>query len=237
MKRVVIIGIIVLLISLPIAFISIFRPSLVSKSNNLIYQTVSRLFNLRIHRKGAKISKNKPLVFVSNHMSYLDIMVLGATLPGHFVSKAEVARWPIIGWVAALTGTIFINRKKSAAGSHLTLLENSLKRGKNLIFFPEGTTGDGVKQLPFKSSLFKIAEDMDITIQPVTIKYSHINGLPIQRNERSQIAWIGDMDFAPHINQFLKLGKVQVDVTLHEPIEGLKNRKEIAAKCQEIIGG
>lgn len=195
---------------------------------------LARIFNFNIKVSG-EVTKNKPVLFVSNHMSYADILILGSVLPGNFVSKAEVGNWPIIGWIAKLNGTLFIDRKKSAAGKHLEQIETALfKEGKNLIIFPEGTTGDGRNVLPFKSSLFKIAENLPegkkLTIQPVTINYTHINGLPVQANERKKIAWIGDATFAPHFKDFVNLGVIRIHIIIHPTIETWTDRKDLAQK-------
>ena len=206
-----------------------------------VYMTrvLARIFHLKIKVTG-NVADTAPILFVSNHMSYVDIMVLGAVLPGKFVSKAEVASWPLIGHIAKVTGTLFIDRKKSAAGNHLQQIEEALfEDKKNLIIFPEGTTGDGRAILPFKSSLFKIAENLPegrkLTVQPVTLEYTHINGLPIQANERKRIAWIGDASFGPHFKEFVNLGMVRAHVTIHPPIENITDRKLLAAEAQERV--
>jgi 1-acyl-sn-glycerol-3-phosphate acyltransferase len=204
-----------------------------------VSKVLARLFRLKVKVTGRPSAK-KPVLFVSNHISYTDILVLGAVLPGKFVSKAEVAKWPVIGQIAKLSGTLFINRRKSAAGNHLKQIEDALFIDKkNLIIFPEGTTGDGRAVLPFKSSLFKIAENMPegqkLTIQPVTIEYTHINGLPVQANERKKIAWIGDASFGPHFREFVNLGMVRVHVTIHPPLKELADRKSIALQAQAAV--
>ena len=198
------------------------------------YKIICRIFRIKIHVTG-KIAKDHPILFASNHVSYLDILILGASLPSSFISKASVGSWPIVGFIAKLTGTILIERKKSQAGNHLSALKDSIKKKKNLTLFPEGTTGDGISVLNFKSSLFKIAEDHNITIQPVTIKYTKINGLPVHRNEASELAWIGDMDLQPHLKNLLKMGTVEAEVIIHEALPKIDNRKEIASKSQEIV--
>lgn len=204
------------------------------------YGLICRVFNIEVIVKG-KICTERPLVFVGNHTSYLDIIILGAALPASFVSKAEVANWPLVGHIGKLTGTLFIKRDRRLADSHVGQMYEALQHGENLIFFPEGTTGDGVRPLPFKTSLFKLAERHKVFIQPFTVRYSHINGLPIYRNEKSLMAWIGDMTLMPHLKAFLQLGRVRVEVVLHEPVPPAENlesvdRKILAKHCEDIVG-
>ena len=201
---------------------------------------LARIFHLKIKVTGQAV-KEGPVLFVSNHISYADIVVLGAVLPAKFVSKAEVGNWPLLGHIAKVTGTLFIDRKKSAAGNHLNQIEEALfKNNKSLIIFPEGTTGDGRAVLPFKSSLFKIAENLPegkkLTIQPVTLEYTHINGLPLQANERKRVAWIGDAEFGSHFREFVNLGMIRAQVTIHAPITNYTDRKSLAAEAQKIVG-
>ncbi len=230
----------IIIFLLPVALVSLLPGTYGHRIYRWFYRILSLIFRIRITTKG-KVTKKEPVVFVSNHMSYLDIMVLGAVLPGSFVSKADVRKWPIIGWIATLTGTVYVNRKKSEAGNHMQSLEEAIDSGKNLILFPEGTTSEGKTVMPFKSSLFKIAELKSLTVQPVTLNYTHINGLPIQANERLKIAWIGDMELTPHMKELFNLGIIRAEVKIHDPIVlniGDKiDRKKLAEQCWQIVAG
>lgn len=219
---------------LPLFFASILPGIFGHQIYRLFYKVLCGIANVDIELSG-ELPKEKPVLFVSNHVSYLDILILGTVLPASFISKAEVSKWPIIGLLGKLTGAVFIDRRPAAAGGHLDQLRNALAKGRNLILFAEGTTGDGVKILPFKSSLFKIAEESKLTVQPLKIEYTKINGLPVQRNEQSLIAWIGDMDLAPHLKTLLGLGAIKVRVTLQEPLEKTQDRKKIAHDCWKSI--
>lgn len=236
MHRVILIFSLIIFFFLPAIILSILPPQKKQIFFRFVYKIIRRILRVNVKVTG-DVAKQKPILFTSNHMSYLDIIVLGSILPGNFVSKAEVAQWPIIGWAAKLGGTIFVNRKRSKAGSHLSFMIDALDSGKNLILFPEGTTGNGIHVLPFKSSLFKLAEERDITIQPITLKYKKINGLPVQSHEKAKISWIGDEGFAPHIKDFAKLGKVEAEIIIHPPIEKLNNRKKIAEECHKAVSG
>jgi len=224
----------ILLLMLPVILIGMARISGSYKVYRFFYKFLAHLLRLRISVSG-KPTTSVPTIFVSNHVSYMDILVLGSVLPGYFVSKAEVAKWPVIGWLGRFNGTVYINRKTTEATNHLEVLENALEGGKNLILFPEGTTSDGKRVLPFKSSLFKLAEDNKITVQPITITYTHINGLPIQTNERTKVAWIGEAEFAPHFKELISMGIIRVKVTIHDPITEFTNRKDLALKAHSAV--
>ena len=117
----------------PVVLIAMARVSGSYKVYRFFYKFLAHMLRLRISVSG-KPTASVPTIFVANHVSYVDILVLGAVLPGYFVSKAEVAKWPIIGWLGRFNGTVYINRKTTEAAGHLEALENALDNGKNLIF-------------------------------------------------------------------------------------------------------
>ncbi len=207
----------------------------------IYHRWVCRLFGFKLAVEG-KPTEARPALFIVNHTSYLDIEILGATIEGSFVSKAEVARWPLFGWLAKLQRTVFIDRRKSAAAGHRGAIVARLDRGDRLILFPEGTSSDGNHVLPFKSSLFSVAEyrrdGAPITVQPVSVAYVRLDGIPIGRSFRPLFAWYGDMDMAPHLWTLLGLGVLTVEIAFHPPvtIDQFSSRKELAQYCQRIIG-
>lgn len=186
-------------------------------------------------------ASNRPVLFVSNHVSYLDIIVLGSVLEGSFVAKAEVSRWPVIGALSQLHRTAFVERKASRAAMQRDTLEVRLEAGDSLILFPEGTSGCGTHVLPFKSSLFSLAGNAksgrQTTVQPVSIAYTRINGIPAGRLLSPFCAWYGDMTMAPHFWRFLGLGRTEVEVVLHQAVSlsEFDNRKALAKHCQNTI--
>lgn len=184
---------------------------------------------------------NRPVLFVSNHVSYLDIIVLGSVLDGSFVAKAEVSRWPVIGALSRLHRTAFVERRASRAAMQRDTLEIRLEAGDSLILFPEGTSGCGTHILPFKSSLFSLAGNAksgrETTVQPVSIAYTRINGIPTGRLLSPFCAWYGDMTMAPHFWRFLGLGRTAVEVVLHPAVSlsTFGDRKGLAKHCQSAI--
>ena len=195
-----------------------------------------RLLGLRIARHGTP-STAHPTLFVANHVSYLDITILGAELPASFVAKADVADWPFFGLLAKLQRTVFIARDARRAAVQRDEMQHRLEAGDDLILFPEGTSDDGNRVLAFKSALFSVAERRPggaaLTVQPVSIAYSKLDGLPMGRYLRPFFAWYGDMDLLPHMWAALSLGTVTVDVTFHDPvtIDQLGSRKALSQHC------
>jgi 1-acyl-sn-glycerol-3-phosphate acyltransferase len=181
------------------------------------------------------------VLFVANHASYLDIPVLGSLLPAAFVAKAEVAEWPLIGTLARLQHTVFIERRATRAGEQRDHLRMHLEQGQNLVLFPEGTSSIGLSALPFKSSLFSIVEDMPadraVTVQPISITCTELDGLPMTRAMRPFYAWYGDMEFTSHLWNVFRMGRFTVDVIFHPPlmVKDFADRKVLASACQKQV--
>lgn len=151
---------------------------------------------------------------VCNHVGYLDIIVLGSIRPAVFVSKHEVKYWPLLGWLASLGGTIFVDRSsKKAALPVLAEMERVIDKGINILIFPEGTTSDGIKLKEFKSTFFDLPAKAKIPVIPVSMKYTHISGEPIGQDKMDNIAWYGGMSLLPHVWNIL--GIRRIDVTLY----------------------
>ncbi len=204
------------------------------------HRIVCWIFGLKVEVHGTR-STAVPTLFVSNHISYLDIEVLGSVLPASFVAKAEVSTWPFFSWLAKLQRTVFVERvPRAARGSRDEMVER-LAAGDSLILFPEGTSGDGQRVLPFRTSLFAVAGaavgDRPLCVQPVTIAYTRLDGIPLGRYWRPFFAWFGDMELAGHLWNVTKLGEASVVVVFHEPtdIAAIGDRKKLAAHCERLI--
>ena len=204
-----------------------------------ITQTVSRaalwIMGLKLVQRG------KPMVgrgaIVANHASWLDIFVLNACDRVYFVSKSEVAGWPGIGWLARATGTVFIARDPAAAKQQQSEFEARLRAGHRLLFFPEGTSTDSLRILPFKSTLFAafFTHGMEavMQIQPATLRYHAPKGA-----DPRFYGWWGDMDFAPHLLRILaQKQRGRVEVWFHEAlhVDAFKGRKELAAAAEAAV--
>jgi 1-acyl-sn-glycerol-3-phosphate acyltransferase len=194
-----------------------------------------RILGLRFERFGTPMQQRG--AFVANHASWLDIFTLNAGKRIYFVSKDEVADWPGIGWLARATGTLFIERKPQQARQQAELFAHRLLADQQLMFFPEGTSTDGLRVLPFKPTLFAAffsdALRQNLHVQPVTVQYH------APRNEPPRFyGWWGDMDFGPHLLKILSAqpqGRVQL--TYHPPVKvaDFPDRKALAAAVETTV--
>ena len=151
------------------------------------HRIVLRLIGLNLDVRGGPC-RHRPCLYVCNHTSYLDIPVLGALIRGSFVAKSEVGTWPFFGLLARLQRTVFVDRRRTRIGQHMDAVSERLEAGDQLILFPEGTTGDGNRILPFKSALFASAQNQvkgrEVTVQPVSVSYTRFSNLPMDREMR-----------------------------------------------------
>lgn len=196
------------------------------------------LFNLRCRVRG-KVSASRPTLFLSNHVSYLDVFVLGKYIPAYFIAKSEVSSWPILGWLAKAQNTLFFERNSKKVRGQMAVMSDHFDREGNLILFPEGTSTEGEHVEPFKSSLLQSVElsQKDVLIQPVTLAYVSYKGQPMCRQRRDQYAWYATMPFASHFFNALGLAVADVELVFHEPVtlSEFENRKACAADCQQRV--
>jgi 1-acyl-sn-glycerol-3-phosphate acyltransferase len=174
---------------------------------------------------------------VANHASWLDIFALNACDLVYFVAKAEVRGWAGIGWLARATGTVFINRDGREAAAQKRLLEARLDAGHRLLFFPEGTSTDGLRVLPFKTTLFAAFFSPHLretcAIQPVTVVYTAPAG-----EDPAFYGWWGEMDFAGHLLQMLAARRHgSVEVVFHDPlpVAAFADRKALARAAEDAV--
>lgn len=195
--------------------------------------------NLQVRVHGAR-ARGQGVLFVSNHLGWADIPVLGSKLLASFVSKAEVNDWGVFGLMARLQGAIYVQREnKAAVGSQRDEIVARLASGGRVILFAEGTNSDGTRVLPFKSSLFSVVEGegQDFLIQPVSLAYTRVNGMPVTRRMLPSLAWVGDVELKPHIADFMRLGKIRAEILLHPPVRraDFTSRKDLARHCQAVV--
>lgn len=179
---------------------------------------------------------------VANHSSWLDIVVLGSVLHTTFVTKSEVARWPLIGWMCRAVGAIFVEReKRKHTYTTVQTLSARLDKGDNILVFPEGTSGNGVGVLPFKSAFFGVVEerarqDAPIAVIPISVVFTKRWGLPLSLFERPFVAWYGDMAFLPHLWTVLLRGPLEVHVRFHPPLPlESSGRKVLAQRAEKVV--
>jgi len=194
-----------------------------------------RILGLRVEHRGAPL--RGPGAVVANHVSWLDIFVLNAQKRIWFVAKSEVAGWPLIGWLARATGTLFIRRDRREAAHQVKAFQTRLQLGHRLLFFPEGTSTDGKRVLPFKSTLFSafLMPEMprDMAIQAVSIIYIAPPG-----QDRRFYGWWGDMALGPHVLKVLGVWPQGRVVLVYHPLvkaRDFRDRKVLAGKCEAIV--
>jgi lyso-ornithine lipid O-acyltransferase len=195
-------------------------------------------FNVEIRGRRAT---DGPILFVANHASYADMEVFGSVIPGSFIAKSEVGKWPLFGTLARLQRTVFVDRRVRSSAEQRDSLTERLQQGDNLILFPEGTSNDSLHIRPFKSALFAAAEvkigGRPVTVQPVSVAYTKINGIPMGRDLRPFFAWYGDMELVDHLWKMVGFGTVDVVVQFYPPvtIDCVGSRKKLAEHCWQVI--
>jgi 1-acyl-sn-glycerol-3-phosphate acyltransferase len=203
-----------------------------------------QLCGLRVRRQGRP--ETGPTLFVANHVSYLDVLVIGSLVNATFVAKAEVASWPVLGFLARAAGTVFIERRRACSASQRKHLAECLGGKQSLVLFPEGTSSSGTQVGPFKTALFGAVEDAPsdarVNLQPLTIAFTRKrSGEALSDAERDRFAWYGEMTLLPHIIRMFSARGAEVEVIFHPSlaIEGAvdlrPSRKDLARSCEITV--
>jgi 1-acyl-sn-glycerol-3-phosphate acyltransferase len=201
-----------------------------------------RLLGFRVRTIGRPTTQ-RPVLVAANHISYTDITILGSLIAGSFIAKSEVAHWPFFGWLARLQRTVFVDRRIRSTATQRDEISQRLAAGDALILFPEGTSSDGNRILPFKSALFGAAAQSGriepVVVQPVSLAYTRLDGIPIGRAYRPFVAWYGAMDLLTHLWGMIGLGTVEVVVQFHPPtlLADCGSRKALAGYCFARVAG
>lgn len=203
----------------------------------LLSRAVTRIAGVRVRVHGRPAGG--ATLYVSNHISWLDIPVLSGRLHASFIAKHEIAGWDGMGIMARRYRSVFVDRsRRHASSSQRDEVLARLSEGDSLILFAEGTSTDGTRVRPFKSALFAVAQELpDLAVQPVTIAYTRINGMPMTRATRPLIGWFGDMELPGHVWQMLGLGRVEAELRFHPPLRMRRagSRKALAAQCEAAV--
>jgi 1-acyl-sn-glycerol-3-phosphate acyltransferase len=206
------------------------------------WASIARMLGLQVRVIGAPLKHgDRRIIYVCNHSSWLDIPAVGGVLRACFVAKGDVAAWPVIGTVARLGRTIFVSRNRAGTSRERDDMQARLGAGDDLILFPEGTSSDGARVLPFRSAFFAAAYgDSKPIIQPVSIVFDRLAGLPVSHASRAVFAWYGDMDLLPHYWQAVQWRGKRVSVLFHAPLDpaDFPDRKALSqATWQAVADG
>jgi 1-acyl-sn-glycerol-3-phosphate acyltransferase len=206
------------------------------------YRFLCKIMRIRVHVKGTQV-RDRPVLFVSNHVSWTDILVIGSLFPVAFVAKSEVRKWPLVGITAQMQRTVFVDRsRRQQTGGAVAEIARRLATGTSVVLFAEGTSSDGNRVLPFRSALVGTVRDASprnggITIQPMAICYTGLQGLPMGRQHMPVAAWYGDLEFMPHIKTLVQRGAIDAIVSFGEPItaDGREDRKTLATRLEYTV--
>ena len=221
------------------------RWKIISRLNRNFTLLVRLILNIKVTVSGDEGQLERGgYVIIANHVSYVDGIVLGSIFPILFVSKREVKKWPIVGQWNVLCGTIFVNRQRKKLVSLLIReLTQKLKQDANILLFPEGTSTNGEKMLPFQTVPLAAPLRSRSIIAPVTVTYKTIDEQPVTAANRDLIYWYGDMEFVSHFWNLLALRSVEVLVTIQPKIECFRypdnsaGRKKLAQDCYNSVLG
>lgn len=189
---------------------------------------------VRPRMSGQTTLPDRPVLFVANHISWLDIPLVLSARPVRFVSKDDVLHWPVMGWLARRCGTLFLNRGSGRAAHRVAAaLADALIEGEQVVIFPEGTTTDGSRVLPFKPMLLQAAIDAGACVVPLSLHYSDQAGRP-----SVAAAFIGEMTFIDTLRNIVAARRLNAEVVLHPPVDsaGL-DRNQLAAMTEAAIAG
>jgi 1-acyl-sn-glycerol-3-phosphate acyltransferase len=200
------------------------------------HRAAARIVGIHIRARGPVAPAGA--LIASNHVSYVDVIALGALTEATFVAKAAVAGWPVIGFLARLVNTLFVDRTGTHCLSQIDAIATTLRGGQSVVLFPEGTSSAGRMVLPFKSTLFEAVHGAGraITVQPVTIAYAKdIHGWDLPIDERRIHPWVGEDELVPHLWALLQHPGVVADIMFHTPIaaNAFASRKELAEHCRD----
>lgn len=209
-----------------------------AKLVRVFYHGMCIILNIRTTLQGA-LAKQRPLLVVSNHTSYLDVFVLGALFPVSFTPKREVRSWPVIGFMCVLADCVFVERKPSHMQEAKDKMQDRLDVGKVVCIFPEGTTNNGRVVNSFKSGFFSLTEEVEMPVQPITLLYQKLSGTVLSDANSDHVAWVGEATFFDHFWRFLGYRSLDVTVLVH-PLQYARDfadRKVLSLQCETLVRG
>ena len=216
----------------PLQTVLVFIPGLWPYVPILFHRTMLRVMGVKLAVTGPLPQRGT--LIVANHLSWFDIVVIGALTPLSFIAKSEVKGWPLFGQLAMLQHTVFVDRRR---GRHNKTdgdsMARRLRKGHSMVIFAEATNSDGIKVLPFKSTLMAgIEGDMRIPVQAMTMAYTRNHDIAMGRRQRMAYAWLGDIGLLEHFYFMLAAPPATVEICFHEPLpDSLKGNRKLMTKA------
>jgi 1-acyl-sn-glycerol-3-phosphate acyltransferase len=209
------------------------------------HRMICAVLGVRIDERGQRMPEH-PLLIVANHSSWLDIPIITAVAPVVFVAKSEIAGWPVFGMLARLQRSVFVDRaRRQKIGDVNAEIAQRLAEGDPVVLFGEGTASDGNRVLAFRSALIGAARDAladaehtgRVWIQPLSIAYTRLQGLPLARRDRPRVSWYGKRPLPPHLMGVAARGAIDVTVTWGEPVafDEQSNRKDVTRALEAEV--
>jgi 1-acyl-sn-glycerol-3-phosphate acyltransferase len=208
------------------------------------YRLLCAALRINVRLVGTRVT-GRPVLIVANHVSWVDIVVLGAVAPMVFVAKREIAGWPLIGAAARVQKVVFVDRvRRHQTANTVGDIARRLAEGHAVVLFAEGTSSDGNRVLKFRSALVGAVEAActqaglgEVLLQPMSICYTGFQGLPMGRQHRPLVAWYGDLDFLPHLKEFIRRGAVDAVVSFGAPMaaDAQADRKVVAKTLETTV--
>jgi 1-acyl-sn-glycerol-3-phosphate acyltransferase len=221
-------------------YLKVDSKNLISKILSFYAGTCLALFGIRTTVNDLydyKLTQTSFLI-VSNHLSYIDILIIANTFPSYFITSLDMKGTLFLGHICQMAQCLFVNRKSRSNISHeIKNISKKLEQGENVVLFPEATSTDGSSVLPFKKSLFQAGIDSKASVLPICLNYLSINNESVDSLNRDKLCWYGAMSFFPHFIDLLKLKEISISMTIGMPIENLQNEdvKTLAAKTYRFI--
>lgn len=197
------------------------------------------ILGIKVHPIGWENLKNTPgSLFVGNHLSYLDVLVISSQIPTCFVTSREIKETPFLGQICQMAGCLFVERRnKNGIRREINEIRTGLSKGLNVTIFPEATSTNGESILRFRAPLFLAAAQSQQAVVPVCLNYRNVGGKPLSLANRDFVFWYGDMAFAPHLWALCGVGSIDADLVVLRPISTVENHDptQLAALSQAAV--
>ena len=214
-----------------------FRVRLQARLLNLWARSLARSLRIKVRVRGQVPSSDQDrLYLVSNHLGYLDVLVLASVWPLTFVSRHDLAYWPVLGPLTRMVGTVYVDRSSSMRTEAVVkTVVRALEHGSHIHVFAEGKSTNGQQILPFKTALFEAPVRAGVLVQPLTIRYLRVNGRPLTQATKDLVCWYGNKAFIPHTLRLLATRGLEVEIVFSGPIEPGTSRKVLARQARRLI--